>query len=76
MNTYEGTMIIKWYKNDNGDVRPLRVECNSKSELDLELQRIKSLYMTIGDDPTYHLVKKENINNPAFNVLFYLNEIK
>jgi hypothetical protein len=53
MRTYEGTFIIKWYKNDNGDRRPITIDCEDMAALRREQVRIRHEFMTEGDDPAY-----------------------
>lgn len=74
--TYEGIMIIKWNKNDNGDCRPLTIYCQDKIQLNKELKRIKELFMTEGDCSTYPIAKPYNISTPAFSVKFDLTQRK
>lgn len=51
MKTYEGIIIIKWYKNDNGgDRRPLTIDAENKDDLKLKLAKIIKDFSTKGDD--------------------------
>ena len=47
MKTYEGSMTIKWYKNDSGgDRRPLTYHCENKEELVIYLNQVSYDFMT------------------------------
>ncbi|MDO5607622.1 MAG: hypothetical protein Q4G08_04105 [Capnocytophaga sp.] len=72
METYEGTMTIKWYKNDNGDTRPLTLGVKDEKELNTIKERIKQDFLTLGDDPT--LPNPKNIGRVAYSVHFRLTK--
>ena len=42
-------MKIKWHKNDNGDYRGLTIDAEGKQALNVELKRIRELFMTKQD---------------------------
>lgn len=42
MKTYEGVMVIKWYKNDGGDRRPLTIDLKDNEKLNSRLNKIKN----------------------------------
>jgi hypothetical protein len=47
MRTFEGTITIKWYKNDwGGDKRPITIDVDTDEELNLEKKRIENAFMT------------------------------
>lgn len=51
MKTFEGSMTIKWYKNDNGgDKRPLTIDCADRSELKKRIAGIKNDFLSKGED--------------------------
>jgi len=76
MKQYEGTMIIKWHKNHNADVRPIRIKAINQNRLQRELRQIMKWFFENGDDPKYHKVKKENIGTPPFSISFNMSERK
>ena len=66
MKTYEGTMTIKWYKNDHGgDRRPLTIDTKNRETLQKELMHIRNKFLNKG----------ENGNHP-FSIKFNINERK
>jgi hypothetical protein len=74
MKTFEGTITIKWYKNDSyGDRRPITIDCEDRDELNKRLSKIKNDFMTKGDDPTFTFYK--NTGRP-YSISFYLTERK
>ena len=78
MKTYEGTMTIKWYKNDNGgDKRPLTLVAKDKLHLKEQLKSIRKSFIEFGDDPkqipTY---RKYNPDARAYSVQFEIYERK
>jgi hypothetical protein len=69
MRTFEGIMKIKWYENDNGDWRGLTIDTENKQTLNVELKRIRKLFMT-EQDP------ESDEKRLAYNVAFEMNERK
>lgn len=76
MKQYEGTMKIKWWKNDSGDYRPLSIYAINHNRLQKELKKIKARFMKFGDDPKYHKVKRENIGAKPYSITFDMSERK
>jgi hypothetical protein len=67
--TFEGRLIIKWYKNDSGDIRPLTIDVNSERELEKELYRIREDFMTKGCD-----IRPEKKGQLPYSVTFEMKE--
>lgn len=44
MRTFEGTMLIKKFKNDSGNKTPLTIDCKDTEELKQEIKRIKKAF--------------------------------
>jgi len=72
LKTYEGTITIKWHKNDYGDVRPLTIDCKDEKELNRECNRIKKAFYSEkgldGYDYSDQKIKQ------AYSVTFDMNE--
>jgi len=50
MKTFEGSMTIKWHKNDVGDKRPLTIDVDNKIDLMTEKNRIRNAFLTEGEN--------------------------
>jgi hypothetical protein len=50
LRTFEGKMTIKWYKNDNGDVRPLTIDTENEKTLNIKLEQIKNDFLSKGEN--------------------------
>lgn len=51
MKTYEGTITIKWFKNDSyGDRRPLTIDCEDMNELNIEKSKLNKAWMELGEN--------------------------
>ncbi len=53
MKTYEGTLTIRWSRNDDSDRRGITIDCENFAALRKEQNRIRHTFMTMGDDPEY-----------------------
>jgi hypothetical protein len=62
MRTFEGRFTIKWHKNDRGDARPLTIDCETKEQLNDELLRIKTDFITKGENGKFPHSVKFNIS--------------
>ncbi len=69
LRTFEGRLIIKWYKNDSGDIRPLTIDCEGHKELKEKLAKLKSLFMTQGCD-----IREDKKGQLPYSVTFDLTE--
>ena len=78
MKTYEGTMTIKWYKNDSGgDKRPLTLIAKDKIHLKSQLKSIRKMFIEFGDDPKEAPpYRKYNPDARAYSVQFEIYERK
>ena len=78
MKTFEVTMTIKWYKNDNGgDKRPLTICCDDRKALIHRLNEVKENFMKKGEDknhtPSYRKYKEGEL---PYSVKFEISERK
>lgn len=49
LRTYEGCMLIKWFKNDSGEQRCLTIDTKNRRTLGTELRKIRELFKTTQD---------------------------
>ena len=66
-NTFEGTMTIKFYKHDRGEVRGITIDAPSKKVLGRKLKIIKNIFMTKIDPENPH-------KNLPYNIHFELHK--
>lgn len=71
--TYEGSFIIKWYPNCNGDKRPLTIDCDNLTELRNEQSRISDAFINEGEVYYPHGKPQKRF---AYSVKFELSERK
>lgn len=78
MKVFEGTMTIKWYKNDGGgDKRPITIIANDVQELTMRTKMIRELFITKGDDPKeMPPYRRYNPDARAYSVQFEISERK
>jgi len=74
MKTYEGSMTIRWYKNDNGgDRRPLTYCCENIGELNDYLKEVESDFKTIPHPDDIERYKRY-AGQLAYSVMFDMSE--
>lgn len=73
MQTYEGSITIKWYKNDSGgDKRPLTLDVRDERHLKEIQESIRQIFLNYGDDDT--LPNPKNNGKVAYSVSFNLTQ--
>jgi hypothetical protein len=50
MKTFEGYILIKEFKNHNGDKRPLTIDVENEKELQPKINKIKKDFLNISEE--------------------------
>lgn len=78
MKTYEGSITVKWHKNDIGIRRPITIDCESKEEMQRICNEVKTKFLEMGEDPLLaeKFVTHRLVGVPAMSVKFDISERK
>lgn len=79
MKTFEGTMKIKWYKNDGGgDCRPLTIDIDpeDRETLKMKLSPIKERFLNLGVETMETLRNGGDLKEIPFSVSFNMAQRK